>query len=170
MPSKLLSLSAIINLEIDFLSITSIALAIFKSSLTITTFVDINSPTVLSSLSCAIAFTKSVTVNTPTTFPFFITGAPSISLSVNFLAASFILQSILKEITLRLAISPTVFLGMLLMVLVFTSKMLSISSRPTISPITPRLFTGVGPILITSPKFKSLMLPKTLIAASHSLG
>ena len=59
---------------------------------------------------------------------------------------------------------------MLLIVVVSTSKILSISSLPTILPITPRLFTGVGPILIKSPRFKSLILPKTLITASHSSG
>ena len=56
------------------------------------------------------------------------------------------------------------------MVFVSTSKILSISSLPTISPIIPRLLTGVGPILIVSPKLKSLILPSTLIAASHSSG
>ena len=56
------------------------------------------------------------------------------------------------------------------MVLVSSKRILFISSRPTIVPRIPKLFTGVGPILIVSPKVKSLILPKTLIAASHSLG
>ena len=88
----------------------------------------------------------------------------------NILAASFRLQSIFREITFLLAISPTVILGMLLMVFVSKSRILSISSLPTISPIMLKLFTGVGPILTVSPRFKSLILPSTFMAASHSAG
>ena len=167
-PSKLLSLSAIINLEIDFLNNISIAFAIFKSSFMIITSFDIKSPTTISSILLANAFIKSVEVNTPTTLPSFITGAPSILFSENIFAASFKPQSIFKEITFLLAISHTVCFGMLLIVVVSTSKILSISSLPTISPMIPRLFTGVGPIFIVSPRFKSLIVPSTFIAASHS--
>ena len=59
---------------------------------------------------------------------------------------------------------------MLRIVVVSTSRILSISSLPTILPITPKLLTGVGPTLMLSPKLRSLMFPKTLIAASHSPG
>ena len=86
------------------------------------------------------------------------------------MVASLMEQFLAKEITSRLAISPTVFFGMLLIVVVSTSRILSISSRPTILPIIPKLLTGVGPILIKSPTFKSLMLPNTLITASHPSG
>ena len=140
------------------------------SSLTITIFVVIKSPTSKSSLLLAIALTRSVTVNTPTALPSSITGAPLISLNAKTSAASFKVELTFKDTTSRLAISPTVFLGILLIVVVSTSKILSISSLPTILPITPKLLTGVGPILMVSPKLKSLMFPKTLIAASHSPG
>ena len=99
-----------------------------------------------------------------------IIGAPLIVFSSNIEAASRIVFSGDNVIKLLVPISLTVFLGILLIVLVSTSKILSVSSRPTILPITPRLFTGVGPIFIVSPIFKVLIFPKILIAASHSAG
>ena len=59
---------------------------------------------------------------------------------------------------------------MLLIVLISRRRILSMSSLPTIVPINPRLFTGVGPTRTVSPIFRLLMFPNTFIAASHSPG
>ena len=122
------------------------------------------------SLSSANALVISLRVKIPIIFPSPMTGAPSISLVDKTFAASLILKVGFKVIKSLLATSITFFLGILRIPVVSRSRILSISSLPTTTPLTINLFTGVGPILILSPKSIRLILPMAFIAASHSPG